>query len=173
MADEQKQEAKPKKSILKPSTSFDKASQKERKMTWDEMNILATFHPEGKDYGHNKIDEPPTPYNYMSEGEQTEQGEMCSCAINPIDLASKLADNGTTRREPDEPKESSNLESDEDDEDMDETEEEKVRRLSFEEKRKLHYNEFYAMKLAKQRMAEEEDEDEDDNDNSLSTDVPK
>ena len=58
-------------------------------MTWDEMNILATFHPEGKDYGHNKIDEPPTPYNYMSEGEQTEQGEMCSCAINPIDLASK------------------------------------------------------------------------------------
>ena len=36
-----------------------------------------------------------------------------------------MADNGTTRREPDEPRESSNLESDDDDEDMDETEEEK------------------------------------------------
>ena len=40
-------------------------------------------------------------------------------------VSDRLADNGTTRREPDEPKESSNLESDEDDEDMDETEEEK------------------------------------------------
>ena len=50
-----------------------------------------------------------------------------------------------------------------------------VRRLSFEEKRKLHYNEFYAMKLAKQRMAEEdeEEEEEDDSEKSLSSDVAK
>ena len=41
--------------------------------------------------------------------------------------------------------------------------EDRERRKSFESKRKAHYNEFYAVKMARQLM-EDEDEDDEDND---------
>lgn len=144
---------KPCKGILKSSSSFDKhttaaATSVHRKSAkFDELNVLQTYHPPDKDYGHMKVDEPKTPYNYVEEGD-----------VDQLDaelLAEKLLDVAADFR----------LEEEESSEEEEEelSEEQKKRKLEFERRRKAHYNEFEAIKLAR-KLIEEEQEDEDDDD---------
>ncbi|XP_004712338.2 protein phosphatase inhibitor 2 [Echinops telfairi] len=138
----------------------DKKSQK-----WDEMNILATYHPADKDYGLMKIDEPSTPYHSMigddddvlSESETTE-------AMTPDILAKKL-----TAAEGFDPKyRLQDQESSEEEEDYDLSPEEQEKKRQFEMKRKLHYNEGLNIKLARQLISKDlHDDEEDDSEEML------
>ncbi|VDQ10387.1 unnamed protein product [Trichobilharzia regenti] len=69
------------KGILKKSS----VEQRQKSFQWDESNILATYHPADKTYGHMKIEEPKTPYVYESED------SVGRPSFNPEDLAARLA----------------------------------------------------------------------------------
>ncbi|KAF2882829.1 hypothetical protein ILUMI_23341 [Ignelater luminosus] len=154
----------PSKGILKNSSSFDKQdsrsapAKKNKETKWDEMNIIATLHPPDKDYGHMKIDEPKTPYNYE---------DLDSDSVDVLDAA-ELAEK--IRLGTEKPPKALRSRSEDEEEDEDLTPEARAKKKEFESKRKKHYNEFYAVKLARKLLEEEEDEDdEEDNKNSGSS----
>ncbi|XP_005097062.1 protein phosphatase inhibitor 2 [Aplysia californica] len=156
---------KTKKGILKHSGSIDHSK---KELEWDEMNIMATYHPADKDYGFMKVDEPPTPYNRaaISDSEDDHatmerKGSTSSVdALDPAKLAERLEETGESSAD----RHFYDDDDDSEEERENETEEEKKRRKAFVLKRKMHYNEFQAVQLAKKLMAEEEDDDEDDDD---------
>ncbi|XP_030647144.1 protein phosphatase inhibitor 2 [Chanos chanos] len=127
---------------------------------WDEMNILATYHPADKDYGLMKIDEPSTPYNRMvgdEDDEGTHSDSDGNAALTVDDLAKKLAAaEGTDPRFMREEEE----ESSEEEEELSPEAQEKKKQ--FQMMRKMHYNEGLNIKLARQLIASELDEDEED-----------
>lgn len=154
---------KPCKGILKSSSSFDKhatvaaASSYRKSAKFDELNVLQTYHPPDKDYGHMKVDEPKTPYNYAEPGD-----------LDQLDaelLAEKL-------RVVNEKSDSVTDEDSSDEEDEHLNDEQKQKKLEFERRRKAHYNEFEAIKLAR-KLIEEEDEDDGENEASKSLETSR
>ncbi|XP_018655025.1 putative protein phosphatase inhibitor 2 (ipp-2) [Schistosoma mansoni] len=134
------EETKVSKSILKKSS--DQGPQKS--FQWDESNILATYHPADKTYGHMKIEEPKTPYVFDSEdGSATNTGPL----FTPEDLAARLS---AASKDPDQQLPSATK--------LDQEEDEHQRK--FREKRKQHYNEFLAVKLAKESLQNDDEEGE-------------
>lgn len=135
------------KSILKKPR--DKPKQKS--FQWDEMNILATYHPADKTYGHMKIDEPKTPFVYETDDGT---GSTYGATFSAEDLAARLAVASHGNDEDKFPGDPHALDL------TDPVEAEHQRR--FREKRRLHYNEFMAAKMARDQPANDEDEDDPD-----------
>ncbi|KAM8874705.1 protein phosphatase inhibitor 2 [Spinachia spinachia] len=129
---------------------------------WDEMNILATYHPADKDYGLMKIDEPSTPYNRMV-GEDDDEGALSDSdghgGLAADDLASKLvaAESSEPRFMKQEEVGEEEESSEEEDEEL--SPEEEAKKTHFQMMRKMHYNEGLNIKLARQLIASELEED--------------
>ncbi|XP_037801464.1 protein phosphatase inhibitor 2-like [Penaeus monodon] len=143
----------PRKGILKNSSSFEgNERQREKETKWDEMNILATLHPKDKDYGHMKIEEPKTPFAHYEEGDSGDEHDGLDADL----LAKKIQLGGSEL-----PKALIEPEPEEESEEEISPEEREKRKL-FEMKRKKHYNEFYAVKLARKLMQNDDDDDEEE-----------
>lgn len=147
--------------------------QQKKSQKWDEMNILATYHPADKDYGLMKIDEPSTPYNRMV-GEDDEDGALSDSDGNAVtvdDLAIKLA--AAEGEDPRFMREEEEEESSEEEEEL--SPEDQAKKTQFQMMRKMHYNEGLNIKLARQLIAneleEEEDEDEEMREDTETEDI--
>uniref|UniRef100_A0A2I3GL92 Protein phosphatase inhibitor 2 n=1 Tax=Nomascus leucogenys TaxID=61853 RepID=A0A2I3GL92_NOMLE len=122
-------------SAEQPSGSVEEELSK-KSQKWEEMNILATYHPADKDYGLMEIDEPSAPYcRKMGDGEDACSDTETTEAVAPDTLAKKLAAaEGLNPKYRVQEQESSGEEA------SDLSPEEREKRQQFEMKRKLHYN---------------------------------
>lgn len=184
----------PSKGILRFSEGASRSNSVEKDIKWDETNIKETLHPDDKDYGYMKIDEPPTPYSRSPHGHSGENSDDEEADKNTTDLLEKVS-----KRIKEPPVTLENVEGLLDESDLDaivdedagdrmengdelntscvsaqsvaSTSTSRSPRLStdgaiseFELKRKRHYNEFHAVKLAKKLMEKELNDDDDGDD---------
>ncbi|XP_042533943.1 protein phosphatase inhibitor 2-like [Dipodomys spectabilis] len=147
----------PQESRQKVEEEMNKKSQK-----WDEMNILATYHPAGKDYGFMKVDEPGTPYFTLMDDDPdvfSDPKASSGGMVSPALLAQKLS--AAVGSEPKfllRQREGSST-----DEEGGLSPQDQEKREKFETQRKLHYSEGLSIKLARRLLSQElfEDDDED------------
>ncbi|XP_006869477.1 PREDICTED: protein phosphatase inhibitor 2 [Chrysochloris asiatica] len=149
-------------SAEQPSGNVDEELSK-KSQKWDEMNILATYHPADKDYGLMKIDEPSTPYHSMiGDDEDALSDSETTEVMTPEILAKKLS-----AAEGLEPKYRVQEQESSEEEDSDLSPEEQEKKRQFEMKRKLHYNEGLNIKLARQLISKDLHDDEEDEDEEM------
>lgn len=160
----------PSKGILRFSEGSSRSNSVEKDIKWDETNIKETLHPDDKDYGFMRIDEPPTPFSRspgLHSGENSEDEEdMQNRTSDLLQRASKkIQEPPVTIENVEGLLDEVELELDEDPSDISSTSGvsgHSGHKNDFELKRKRHYNEFHAVKLAKKLMERELDEDDDD-----------
>jgi len=144
--------AEPKKGILK------------NRVVWDEQNILETFHPEGKDYGHMKINEPDTPYEPPLNPDDLEIPDLSlddaagGAQTAEATAAANMAANAA----------SASMANDEEwSDDEPEPANPAPKKSNFEAMRSNHYNMKEAMMRAKRLIAAGDDEDEDEDSDEM------
>lgn len=49
---------------------IDAVDRRRKSTKFDELNVMQTYHPVDKDYGHMKVEEPKTPFNYANPDDQ-------------------------------------------------------------------------------------------------------
>ncbi|CAF0783592.1 unnamed protein product [Rotaria sordida] len=139
-----------------PTTGMTRSESKSHKIPhFDEMNIIATYHPPDKDYGHMKIEEPKTPYARNDMVDEEILPEASNAGIDPLTLAQRL--NQSTIPSPDSSQPRHNRQARLSiDEPIDELSSEDLEhRKQFETHRKQHYNEFEVVRLRKKEIEDE------------------
>ncbi|XP_078389869.1 protein phosphatase inhibitor 2-like [Cetorhinus maximus] len=156
---------KPLKGILKKSSSsnlekgkrFSEEDGQKKSQSWDEMNIISTYKPPGKSYGHMTINEPKTPFRYDIDDEA---GSSSNHTFAVEELSARMSNLNAARKGKVKTPKAKNQDSDEEDIPLVDLE----KKRQFELRRKQIYDEGRNIKRARELLAREEQEERDESD---------